>query len=172
MDEETRAAFEALDQQLDRRFRAVDRRLDDVDRRLDAIDQRLDGVDRRFDVVDRHFELIDQRFDGVEERFEAVEQRIVSEAEETRRQFGVVAESLRRDITLLVRRRAPGGVRRGPPRHRRPSGATAVMGLVDPPVVRGQGGVRPPSPPSVIIGAARGWTSATRPARVAKTASP
>lgn len=50
----------------------------------------------------RYFEAIDQRFNAVDQRFDTVEQRITAEAEETRRHFGVIAESLRNDIKLLV----------------------------------------------------------------------
>jgi hypothetical protein len=73
----------------------VEERLDGFDQRLGVVEERLDGFDQRLGVVE-------QGLDGVERRLDGVNQRIVAESQETRRQFGVMTESLREDIKLLV----------------------------------------------------------------------
>jgi hypothetical protein len=84
VDDETRAAFEQMREEMRRGFAAAERGFDAVDRRFDAVDQRFDAVDRRFDVAD-------QRFDGVDQRIETV-----------RREAGVISEDLRSRLQLVA----------------------------------------------------------------------
>jgi archaellum component FlaC len=91
VDDETRAAFEAMREEMRRGFSAVDRRFDTVDRRFDVVDQRFEGVDQRFDGVDQRFDTVDQRFDGTDQKIETV-----------RREAGVIAEDLRSRLELVA----------------------------------------------------------------------
>jgi len=84
--------FATMDHRLARRFATIDRRFAAIDRRFAAVDRRFDAVDRRFERVERS--IVDLR---VELRAE-----IARSAEETRRHFDVVVESLRDDLRIFA----------------------------------------------------------------------
>jgi hypothetical protein len=48
--------FEAMQQQMDKRFDAVDKRFDAVDKRFEAMDKRFDAMDKRLDEVSRRID--------------------------------------------------------------------------------------------------------------------
>jgi hypothetical protein len=95
VDAATRAAFATLRRQVDRRFVQVDRRFEQVDRRFEQVDRRLEQVDRRF-------EQVDQRLDRLESAVGDLREHVDATAVDTRREFHIVEEGLRRDMQLLA----------------------------------------------------------------------
>jgi chromosome segregation ATPase len=89
------AKVQRLDKSLNRLTVRVGRLEQSVDRGFKAVDRRFKGVDRRFEAVDGRFEAVDHRFDRIEHTIER-------SAEETRRHFEVIAESLRDDFRLFA----------------------------------------------------------------------
>jgi len=59
--------FEALQEEMIRRFEAVDKRFEAVDGRFEAIDKRFEAVDKRFEAMqqqmDKRFEELTRRID-------------------------------------------------------------------------------------------------------------
>ncbi len=94
-------------------------RFDRVDQRFDVLDGRLDAMDQRFDAMDQRFDGIDRRLDGHDGRFDRLEAQIIVTAEETRRHFDVVAESLVSQIRPRFNRRLLALSARVPPKRRR-----------------------------------------------------
>ena len=77
-----------------------------TDRHFHRLDQRFrrrfDRIDRRFEKIDQRFEKIDQRFEKIDQRFDHLEQEMNRSAEETRRQFKIIAESMRDDLRIFA----------------------------------------------------------------------
>jgi hypothetical protein len=60
------------------------------------------SMDTRFRTVDRRFRSVDRRFAQVHREFKLVRREIARQAEETRRHFDMVAESLRDDFRIFA----------------------------------------------------------------------
>lgn len=84
MDKETREFLE-------NKFGIVERRLTTIDGRLDMMDERFTHIDGRLDTMDGRFTRIDERFTGIDGKFE-----------ETKRDFGVLAEGLRSETRQVA----------------------------------------------------------------------
>ena len=88
------------------RLEKVERRLGHVERRLGNVERQVStlktDVDEQFEQVARRFEQVDQRFDQIDQRFERTERLILSEAENTRRHFDVVAEQMKAERNLVL----------------------------------------------------------------------
>jgi len=74
---ETKKAFEAL-------FDAMDRRFDAMDGRFDSMDGRFDAMDRRFDTLEERVDLTSQRLDITNERLGVVESTLLTLARRQR----------------------------------------------------------------------------------------
>jgi len=71
--EEMRAGFAGLRQDMEARFEKVDAQFAGL--RQD-MDKRFEKTDERFEKIDERFEKIDERFEKMDERFEKMEHRI------------------------------------------------------------------------------------------------
>jgi hypothetical protein len=79
--------------------RSTDRHFHRLDQRFRRLDQRFRRLDQRFR---RRFDRIDQRFAKIDHRFDHLEQEMNRSAEETRRQFNIIAESMRDDLRMFA----------------------------------------------------------------------
>jgi hypothetical protein len=91
--------IDGLKRSTDRHFHRLDQRFR---RRFDRIDRRFEKIDQRFEKIDQRFEKIDQRFEKIDQRFDHLEQEMNRSAEETRRQFKIIAESMRDDLRIFA----------------------------------------------------------------------
>jgi hypothetical protein len=73
-----------------------------MDARFRTVDKHFQSVDRRFQSVDRRFQAVDRRFARLEREMARTRREISRSAEETRRHFDIVAESLRDDFRIFA----------------------------------------------------------------------
>ena len=68
VEEELRHQRELMQQgfaQIDKRFEAM---REDMDKRFEQVDKRLEQIDKRFEQIDKRFEQVDERFDTMLKR--------------------------------------------------------------------------------------------------------
>ena len=67
-----------------------------------AKEKEIQQILKEFQTETRQqFENVDKKFESIDKRFESVEKKIDEKAEETKRYFGIVAETLEDKIKIL-----------------------------------------------------------------------
>lgn len=84
MDDETRAAFERMHEEMRRGFAANDRRFDAMDAKIGAMDTKIGAMDTKIGAMDTKIDAMDTKIDA------------------SRREAGVTAEYLLGEIKLVA----------------------------------------------------------------------
>jgi len=104
--EHSNKRFEALQEQMDKRFEQMDKRFEQMDKRFEAIQEQMD---KRFEAIqeqmDKRFEQMDKRFEAIQEqmdkRFEAMQEQMDKRFEAMQEQMDKRFEAQNKDIKYI-----------------------------------------------------------------------